>query len=113
MGDNTNTPPPPSTPGGFLPRVCVAGLQYNLTYKSARKAFKSYCHMKENTKKTSSQKSATTNKVSRFASANQRLSNLSSNWTPVNEETLSPQDRALIKSVTVIKTGLTKDRQPI
>lgn len=69
--------------------------------------------MKENTKKTSIKKSATTNKVSRFASANQRLSNLSSNWTPVNEETLSPQDRATIKSVTVIKTGLTKDRQPI
>lgn len=113
MEDNTNTPPPPSALGVFLPRVCVAGLQYNLTYTSARKAFKSYCHMKENTKKTSSQKSATTNKVSRFASANQRLSNLSSNWTPVNEETLSPQDRALIKSVTVIKTGLTKDRQPI
>ena len=58
--------------------------------------------MANNTKKTSKKSTASTPK-SRFATAVSRTANSSSTWTPVNEEPLSPQDRALIKSATVVQ----------
>ena len=57
--------------------------------------------MAKNTKKTSAKSTKST--VSRFATAASKAANKASEWTPVNEETLSPQDRALIKSATVVQ----------
>ena len=69
--------------------------------------------MKENTKKTSSKKSTTTNQVSRFAKARQQKQarKSKSSWTVVNEEFLTKDDINTIKSVKVIRASRSKDSE--